>query len=324
MKIKRILSLLLAFTMIFALCSCKQQSSDSSSTSALSGDMLKLSFKGASSFDFLKQNNGKQVSIDGYLATSSPADGSFIFLMNLPYQSCPFCVPNTSNLSNTIECYPKKNKTFDYTNQAVRVTGTLEVSESEDEPFTDMYGYEFSFKITDSSYTIIDESELSDDMVLWQKLADTDIISEVYSMYNYVSFLCAWNTYYVNSYTDADGNKQSGYYLYASDALNFIQKEEGQYHYGYVDGYFDDIIKSVESVDKTAFKDLTDNIEKAKSLAAEALKELEDGNYSFSYQHVDMFDTYDNVYTIDKGDELASEMDELYMEFSNWLSNWEL
>ena len=33
---------------------------------------------------------------------------SFMFLMNLPYQSCPFCVPNTSQLSNTMEVYPKK------------------------------------------------------------------------------------------------------------------------------------------------------------------------------------------------------------------------
>ena len=62
-----------------------------------SGDgVTKLSFKAASGYDYLKSLDGTQVSINGYMATSSPVDGSFMFLMNLPYQSCPFCVPNTS------------------------------------------------------------------------------------------------------------------------------------------------------------------------------------------------------------------------------------
>ena len=61
---------------------------------ASSGDTTKLSFKDAAGYDYLKSLDGSQVSIRGYMATSSPVDGSFMFLMNLPYQSCPFCVPN--------------------------------------------------------------------------------------------------------------------------------------------------------------------------------------------------------------------------------------
>ena len=66
-------------------------------------NVTKLSFKAASGYDYLKTLDGTLVTISGYMATSSPVDGSFMFLMNLPYQSCPFCVPNTSQLSNTME-----------------------------------------------------------------------------------------------------------------------------------------------------------------------------------------------------------------------------
>ena len=37
-----------------------------------------------------------------------------------------------------------------------------------------------------------------------------------------------------------------------------------------------------------------------------------------------MFDTNDYVYTLNKGDELSSEMDAIYLEFSNWLGGWEM
>jgi hypothetical protein len=35
------------------------------------------------------------------------------------------------------------------------VVGTLVVSESESEPFTDTYGYKFCSKIVDATYTIL-------------------------------------------------------------------------------------------------------------------------------------------------------------------------
>lgn len=324
MKIKKIISLIAVMTLVFSMCACGKATGDDKASQKPSADLLKLSFKAASSYDYLKKNDGCTVSINGYMATSSPADGSFIFLMNLPYQSCPFCVPNTSALANTIECYPQKGRTFDYTNQAVKVTGTLVVSEREDKNFKDMYGYEFNFKIEDADYTIISAEELGEDMALWQALAQTDVITEVYNMYNFVSFVCSWNTYYVKPFTDEEGKKHNGFYLYASDAENYLYDEEGQYHYGMADGYFDGIVSTIEKVDPEAFSDLVENVRKAEVLAEKAIKELKDGNYTSTYQHVDMFDTQDYVYTINKGDELAAEMDAIYVEFSSWLSNWEM
>lgn len=313
--ITKMIALLLLLTMAgLALCGCDKKPEEPT----------KLSFKAASGYEYLKSINGKPVTISGYMATSSPVDGSFMFLMNLPYQSCPFCVPNTSQLSNTMEVYPKDGDAFGYTTQAIKVVGILVVAEKEDEPFTDLYGYEFNYKIVDATYTIIQAEELSADMALWQKIASTDVVSDIYAMYDYVNFLCAWNTYYVNSYTDADGNTVPGYYLYASDALNFLTMENAQYSYGYQEGYFDGIVSKIESVDAAAFADLVSNIRKAEALAKKALAELENGNYTYELQYVEMFGTEDYVFTLNLGEELQQEMQTTYEEFANWLGSWEM
>ena len=288
-------------------------------------DAVKLSFKSASSYDYLKTIDGERVTINGYMATSSPVDGSFIFLMNLPYQSCPFCVPNTSELSNTIEVYPAKGEDFTaFTNQAIKVVGTLEVAENKDKPFTDRYGYTFNFKIVDATFRIIKAEELSADMATWQKIADSGVVNEIYSMYDYVNFLCAWNTYYVKNYTDSEGNPQPGYYLWPDDAKSFIYNDKAQYNYGYKDGYFDGIVKKIESVDKKAFADLIENVRAAENLAKKALAELDAGNYTSEKKYLEMFDREDYVYTLNKGAELQAEMNSLYTFFSDWLGAWEL
>ena len=314
-NMKRILCLCIAAAMLFGFAGCKGKQS---------GDVTKLSFQSASGYDYLKTLDGTRVTINGYMATSSPVDGSFMFLMNLPYQSCPFCVPNTSQLSNTMEVYSKKDAPFAYTNQAIKVVGTLEVAESENKPFTDMYGYEFNFKIVDATYTIIKAEELSADMALWQKIAESDVVSDIYAMYDYVNFLCVWNTYYVNAGTDADGNAVPGYYLYPTDAAYYIKTDGAQYNYGYKDGYFDNIVKKIESVDPTAFSDLVANVRSAEALAKKALAELENENYTFEVKYLEQFGTEDKVYTLNIGEELQAEMNVVYTAFSNWLGSWEL
>ena len=323
MKMQTKLLKILSFILVLVMFSSLLIGCDKDKAPDVSG-ATKLSFKAASGYDYLKTIDGQTVTISGYMATSSPVDGSFMFLMNLPYQSCPFCVPNTSQLSNTLEIYPRKGESFSYTAQAIRVVGTLMVSESEDKPFTDKYGYEFCCKIVDATYTIIKAEDLSEDMALWQRIASSDVVNDIYEMYDYVNFLCAWNTYFVNSYTDASGVTQPGYYLYASNAENFIYKDGAQYNYGYKEGYFDSIVAKIESVDKTAFADLVANVRKAEALAKDALAELENKNYTSEYKYVEKFGKKDYIYTLNKGEELQRRMSEVYSEFSSWLGSWEM
>ena len=136
-------------------------------------DAVKLSFKSAASFEYLQTLNNKEVTINGYMATSSPVDGSFIFLMNMPYQNCPFCKPNTSQLSNTIEVYPEAKEKFSYTTSAIKIVGTMIVAEDPNKPFTDPFDYQFVFKIIDADYRILKDSDLPEELALWQKFANT-------------------------------------------------------------------------------------------------------------------------------------------------------
>ena len=299
----------------FAGCSKKDSHGDNAVT---------LSFKQAASYEYLKSLDGKAVSMNGYIATSSPADGSFIFLMNMPFQSCPFCVPNTSQLANTIEVYPQKGESFDYTVQAIRVDGRLAVATDPSKPFTDPYGYEFSFKIEDASYKILKDTDLSAEMQLWQTLSASGVVNDLYNMYNYVNFLCNWPNYKVNSYTDKDGNKVPGYYLYASDALRFLETDGAQFNYGYKEGYFENLKNRVLKISESAFVDLINNIDSAKALAEDALSDLKNGKYTKEQKYVEEFEQEDYIYTLDRGKELTDRMDALYSFFSNWLAGWEL
>ncbi len=314
-----LLALILLAAWLMAACDASD-----SRPAAGTAEPVRLSFKAASTYEELKKINNTQVTINGYLATSSPADGSFIFLMNMPYQNCPFCVPNTSQLSNTMEVYPKKGEKFSYTTQAVRVTGKLEVAPGETEFFTDPYGYEFNFRIVDADYSIIRDSEMSEEIAAWQKIANSGVINTIYSMYDYVNFTVSWPEYFVNSFQDAEGETHPGYYLYAADAIHYMTEDGSQWNYGYQRDYFSGIVATLKSMNLKALDPLIANVEKAEKLARKAEQELMDGHYSNTYQHVEKFGTEDYIFTLDNGPALQEEMDALYYEFSEWLATWEV
>lgn len=295
-------------------------------------DAVKLSFKSATSYEELKALDGQTVSINGYMATSSPVDGGYLFLMNLPYQSCPFCVPNTSQLSNTMAVYAKEGQSFDYTGQAIKVTGKLVVAEDETKPFTDKYGYEFSFKIVDATYTVLTDAELTADMAAWQKVADSGLMDEMYRMYDYLNFVCKWNTYFVNSYTNSQGEVVKGYYLWPADAERYLKADgseaykgyTGQFHYGYVDSYFPDLIAKIEALGMEETKVLVENVQAAEQLAKKAIEELEQGHYTYETKYIEKFDTTDKVYTLNLGEELETEWKQVYSVFEQWLASLEM
>ncbi len=281
----------------------------------------KISFKNAESYEALKLLNGQKVSINGYMATSSPADGSFLFLMNLPYQSCPFCKPNTSELANTMEVYPKKNAKFNYTTQAIKIVGTLVVADDPEQPFTDQYGYEFAFKIVDAEYKILKDSDLEIDVALWQSIASSGIVTDLNAMQDYIYFLSHWPEYFVDNTKDS-----KGFYLAPSDVKDYFLEPDGaQYHYGFADGYFDELIARLRAIDAEKLSDLIENVEKAKAFAEKAKAELYEGHYqSGEIHYIEKFDRDDYQYSLDKAEELDEECNEIYLEYSNWLASWEL
>lgn len=276
-----------------------------------SGSKL-LSFSMTESINELYKYNGEQVTIIGYMSTLSPLNGSFMYLMNLPYQSCPFCIPNTTQLSNTIAVYAPNGKEFDFTDRAIRVTGTLTFGD-----YTDEYGYSYTYRITNATYDVLDTSDLSDTLRLWQALASTDVIAKVYEMYNYVDFLCYWPSYTASFGSGSD-------YLSPESALYLIEIDGAQYNYAFKEGYFDDLIRTVKLVDETAFADLVKNIENAKAFCEKAYNELKNGNYKQVSEYDSAFQDGRKQYKLNNQTTLQNERVALYTAFSTWLSSWEI
>ncbi len=271
-----------------------------------------LSFAQGNSLEEMEKLDGKTVTIIGYMATLSPVSGKFMYLMNLPYQSCPFCVPNTNQLSNTMAVYAKDGKEFDFTDEAIRVTGTLEFGD-----YTDEYGYEYGYRIKDATYEVVDTSDLSPELKLWQQLAATDVVGEIYTMFDYVYFTCNWATYTMNFESGKD-------YLYPTDALMFIENDGYQFNYGYKEGYFEDIIATIEAVDKEAFADLVAVIREAKALSQKGYQELKAGNYTVVSEYSGSFSDGRNQYKLTAKSDLDTAWNTVFGAFSTWLNSWEL
>lgn len=276
------------------------------------GTVHMLSFSQTQSISDMEKLDGKQVSIIGYMSTMSPVSGQFMYLMNLPYQNCPFCVPNTTQLSNTMAVYAKDTKGFEFTDRAIQVTGTLEFGE-----YTDEFGYKYNYRIKDATYSILDTTDMSEELRLWQQLASTSVLTDIYTMFEYVSFLCSWPVYTASFSEGRD-------YLYPADALMFVEQDGAQFNYGFKEGYFDNIISTVKRVDETAFAELVDIVERAEALADKAYVELKNGAYIQVSEYGGEFNDGRAQYKLNISTELETEMSSVYTSFSEWLLGWEI
>jgi len=166
--------------------------------------------------------DGKKVTIRGYMSTLSPVNGEFIYLMNIPYQSCPFCLPNTTTLVNTVAVYAKNNRSFDFYDGPIEISGTFKVEDCKDE-----FGYEYPYKIVDASYTKIDTSVLSENLKTYGVLSQDGIINDLLNLCMQVDF---------NAYFEMYGAPP--------EAVELIPDTE-----------FDKIISRVKAIDENHYKD---------------------------------------------------------------------
>ncbi|MBR3503268.1 MAG: hypothetical protein IKO07_03365 [Clostridia bacterium] len=300
---KTVSLLLIAVLACLALAGC-------SGTSASTGEPTSLSFSGAASIETIQALNGKTVTIVGYMATLSPISGKYMYLMNMPYQSCPFCVPNTAQLSNTMAVYAPSGKTFQFTDQAVRITGRMETGD-----FTDEFGYTYNYRIADAACEEVDLATVSENYKLWQAIASDGIVAEVNAMFDYLHFICCWPTYSA-SYVDDDGNEVS-FFLYAGDVAQYLADDSV---YGYADkaadDYFPGLVARARAISETELNDLIAIINDAKSVETYAMSELDNGNYTY--------DEAADQFSLNNQDDLYNRWLEVYTRFSEWLAKWEL
>lgn len=301
MKARRIGLLILLTAMLLALTGCGKDA-------ASSGEATKLNFSDSASS--LTALDGKPVTLTGYMATLSPLDGSYIYLMNMPYQSCPFCIPNTTQLANTMAVYAKSGSKFDFTDRPVKIAGTLEIGD-----YTDAYGYQYGFRIKDATYEIVDLSSVSSDYALYQSLAEDGVIADIYAMFDYLHFVSQW-TEYTSSVTLEDGSRIT-YNLYAGDTLQYLE-DTGVYGFATQasEDYFPTLISRVQAISSDGLTALVDVLKAAQEAEQYAREQLDSGNYTYD-EEADKFTMVEN-------DQLIQNYQDVYLRFDEWLATYQL
>ena len=282
----------LCITSCFA--SCKKNASPGSGS--------RLSFAEAINMDRINELSGKTVEIVGYMAKVSPTHGKFMYLMNLPYQTCPYCVPNTQQLSNTIAVYAPDGDKFEFTDAPINVVGTLETGDFEDE-----LGYTYNYRIKDAVYTQVTSDEATEVLALWERISNIGLSADVYSMFDYIDFECNWQNY---TGTDADGNT---FYLYPADVDYF---ETTQYADYTKEDYFTTLVKHAKSIGDPVMDELISIIGDAEALVNEAKSDRAAGKYTY--------DEAADQYALETRDDLLARAQDLYTRYAYWLENFSL
>jgi len=115
----------------------------------------------------LKKYDGKYVKIIGFMSTLSPLQGKYVYLMNMPYQQCPFCVPNSNEIANTLAVYAPEGERFDFVDYPVEARGKLEFGDFKDEG-----GFEYKVRMVDAEIKKADVSNMSNEIKLYTNLVD--------------------------------------------------------------------------------------------------------------------------------------------------------
>ena len=300
---KRVLAIILTLVLLLCLTACGGKGTEAAT-------VTEISFSDAVSLESIEKLDGQKVSIIGYMATISPISGKYMYLMNMPYQSCPFCLPNTTQLSNTMAVYAPEGKTFDYTDQAIRITGRMVIEDMVDE-----FGYAYNYRIADASYEIVDLSTVSDDYALWQAIATDGIVTELSAMFDYLHFLCQW-TEYQSSYVDESGATVE-FFMYPGDVTNYLA-DDSAYGYAdkYADSYFPGLISRIRAISAEGLEDLVAIVEAAQAQADAAIADLNNGAY--------IYDEASDKFTLDNNDTLYEQFYNVHYRFSDWLTCWEL
>lgn len=178
-----ILAIVVALTVCLICIFSARNSTDNKTKSLLnkkrimSDGSYQIRFSDLVSLEDLKEYDNKIVTAIGYLSPITSYDGSFGYLMNLPYQTCPYCLPSDTKITNTIAIFAKSGKKINFTEAAVMVRGTLKL-----EPYTDSYGYSYNYRIVDVTIEEADTSELGEKIALYNKLADKEILTQIISI----------------------------------------------------------------------------------------------------------------------------------------------
>jgi len=87
----------------------------------------KVSVLGLEFSDKVKQLNGKEIAMRGFMAPPLKAEAQFFVLTEIPMSICPFCSTDSDWPDNIVVVYLDEKQTFTQPSQTIEVRGKLEM-----------------------------------------------------------------------------------------------------------------------------------------------------------------------------------------------------
>ncbi|GGG03499.1 MULTISPECIES: hypothetical protein [Rhizobium] len=87
----------------------------------------KVSVLGLEFSDKVKQLNGKEIAMRGFMAPPLKAEAQFFVLTEIPMSICPFCSTDSDWPDNIVVVYLGEKQTFTQPSQTIEVRGKLEM-----------------------------------------------------------------------------------------------------------------------------------------------------------------------------------------------------
>ena len=81
----------------------------------------------------MKDLEGETVEVVGYMSPLTPLNANYFYMIQVPGAVCPFCDGADVDFLMVIQVYSADGNPVEFENDAVKVTGTLEVGEQTDE-----------------------------------------------------------------------------------------------------------------------------------------------------------------------------------------------
>jgi hypothetical protein len=87
----------------------------------------KVSVLGLEFSEKVKQLNGKDIAMRGFMAPPLKAEAAFFVLTEIPMSICPFCSTDSDWPDNIVVVYLSEKQTFTQPSQTIEVRGMLEM-----------------------------------------------------------------------------------------------------------------------------------------------------------------------------------------------------
>lgn len=215
-------SIFISILLVFVLTACNSNVDSTEYSKIKFSEMYETINSEKNISEIYKNLDGKEVEMNGYMAVQSPLDESYIYLVNQPYVSCPFCAIGDITKLEIIPVYMADNSSIKYTENGVTIKGKLEVGEK-----TDALEYTTQCRIYADSVEEIKETNVDTELqTYYANLSEAGMIIDIQTLQMNIEY--ATKDEYLVDFGTTKAEKYDGVVQYygtgISDYVTYIKE----------------------------------------------------------------------------------------------------